>query len=229
MKRTGLLLALSLVVVITAAQKREQGKRENHPPTIGSFTSDINAVTHCPWPGSCGNGAKVANLTLVVTDVDGDNLKFECFSSTGKLSKCGRLMTWDLSKVANGVHNVRVSVRDGRGGQATAQVSVTVADCGACDRPPPPCPEIYISCPAEIQFSKLIKFGVKVVQAKKEKVTPTFYWTSSFGKITAGQGTSEIKVEPTDPEEEVRATVEVGSFDPSCKRIYSCTTKIRKR
>ena len=49
--------------------------------------------------------------------------------------------------VLRGLHEVQVKVTDGKGGTATAILSVRTVDASACDKPPPPCPVITVSIP----------------------------------------------------------------------------------
>jgi len=90
------------------------------------------------------------------------------------------------------------------------------------------CPTIYVSCPektvevdAPITFSGSWAGGFPYME-------PTYNWTISAGKITAGQGTPTIQVDtkglPDDTE--LTATFTLGGSPASCSRSASCMTKI---
>lgn len=90
------------------------------------------------------------------------------------------------------------------------------------------CPTIAASCPdktvepdAPITFSGSWSGGFPYME-------PTYSWTVSAGKITAGQGTPTIRVDtkglPDDTE--LTATFTVGGSPVECSKSASCTTKI---
>jgi len=230
MRRPGLLLTSILLVSlsIVAGQKRVKKARVNHPPQISSFSSSTRSVSLCPFYPCAPAGAEIARLTLVATDADRDALQFECAVLVGKLSACGPTMSWDLNNVLRGTHTIAVKVRDGQGGEATANLAITVQDCGVCDPPPPPCPTIEVSCPTQINNPKIVKCQVTISGSAEPYKPPSFKWSVQWGKIVKGQNTREIEVEPTDLDEEIRATVEVGSYDPSCSTTASCSVKIKQ-
>jgi len=215
-----------LVMLLNAsAQKRNQKRRVNRPPEITRFFSSTNAVFLCPW-ASCG--PEIAQLTLVATDVDHDRLQFDCAVSVGKLSGCGPSMSWDLNNAVRGIHTISVKVRDGHGGEATTQLAITVADCGTCDPPPPPCPTITISTPNEARDNRHLSFTVKTEGADGYR-DPSFNWTTSVGKIINGQNTSEVEIDASGFEgDELTVTVSVTGFDPACVTTVSKQFVVKK-
>lgn len=106
--------------------------------------------------------------------------------------------------------------------------TAAVSDSEACDPPPPPCPVIKVSCPDEMDHSKLFTYSA-LIEGDAEGRTPTsFKWKVNAGRIVNGQYSRAIEVttKGADGFENLTATVEVGGFDPSCLTTASCTTKI---
>ena len=128
-----------------------------------------------------------------------------------------------------GTHQVRVTVTDGRKGKADAALTVITVDSGACDPPPPPCPEIKVSCPNEIDQSKPFIFSALIIEGKAESYEPpSFRWKLNAGRIVKGQNGREIEATTTGANgfDYITATVEIGGFDPVCGMTASCSTKI---
>ena len=168
-------------------------------------------------------------LVVNATDPDGDPLSYEYSTSEGTISGEGRSVLWDLEGLPRGPHEVRVSVRDGKGGKVAAALRVTTADASACDPPPPPCPDVKVSCPVEMDKSKPFVFSARVESNANGGTPASFYWKINAGRIVKGQNTREIKVTTTgaDGFDSITATVDVGGFHPACAgTIVSCTTKI---
>jgi hypothetical protein len=91
---------------------------------------------------------------------------------------------------------------------------------------PFPCPVISVSCPDSVlKTDKNIIFHA-TVNGGEPKITPTFYWSSSDGRITKGQGTNAVTVRIDGPCPITTATVEIGGFAAGCARTASCTTCI---
>jgi PKD domain-containing protein len=92
------------------------------------------------------------------------------------------------------------------------------------------CPILKVSCPDSLEPGNSLKFTASV-EGGDQTVEPTYNWTVSAGAISSGQGTSTIEVDTSklSDNETVTATVELGGFDPNCKRADSCTTTVIKR
>ena len=170
----------------------------------------------------------VVDLLVSATDPDGDRLQYEYSTTEGTISGKGKLVIWDLNNVVRGPHEVRVTVTDGKGGKAEAALPVTTVDAGACDPPPPPCPVIKVSCPEEMDKSKLFTFSVVLEGEGKPYQPPSFYWKLNAGRIVNGQYGREIEATTTGANgfDKITATVEVRGLEPSCIMTGSCTTKI---
>lgn len=223
------LLAISLAFVfplLTTAEQKPRRQR-NRPPTIDSFTSSLTTIRVCPFlPTAADYDKPEVDLIVNATDPDSDALQYEYSKTDGSISGKGKSVIWDLDKVLRGPHQVRVTVTDGKGGKAEAALTVTTVDSGTCDPPPPPCPMVKVSCPEELEKSKPLVFSVLI--EGEGTYEPSFRWKLNAGRIVKGQYGREIEATTTGANgfDGIRATVEVGGFDPSCITSASCTTKI---
>ena len=221
-------LVFLLVGLLPASQQKSR-RQPNRPPVIESFTSSSKAVEICPFFRNSAVGPPVVGLYVSATDPDGDPLAYKYSVNEGKISGQGRLVSWNLDDLPRGPHEVRVTVTDGKGGKADASLTVTTVDAGACDRPPPPCPVIEVTCPAEMDKSEPFIFSVAVRGTAKPYQRNSFYWTVNAGRIVKGQNTRRIEASTTGANgfDKITATVEVGGFDPSCTgTTVSCSTNI---
>src|SRR6185369_9308997 len=145
-----------------------------------------------------------------------DQLLYTWSVTGGRLTGEGRSVTWDLSGVANGTYTATVEVNDGNQHTVSSSATVTVADCTDCVKPPPPCPQVSVSCPSDIDAGQPITFTASV-PGGDTAATYTYNWSESAGTITSGQGTSSITVDTTGiGGQSVTATVSIGGADPSC-------------
>lgn len=221
------LLAISLALVfplLTTAEQKPRRQR-NRPPTIDSFTSSSSTLRVCPFRPELFDKPEV-DLVVNATDPDGDTLQYEYSTTGGSILGEGKLVIWDLSNALQRKHEVRVTVTDGRGGKVEAALTVNMVDGSSCDPPPPPCPIVKVSCPDELEKSKPFVFSVLIEgQGTNE---PSFRWKLNAGRIVKGQYGREMEATTTGANgfDDIRATVEIGGFDPSCIMTASCTTKI---
>jgi hypothetical protein len=185
----------------------------------------------CP-PGtsstSCTPTGSEVTLTANATDPDNDQLLYTWSVTGGRLTGEGRSVTWDLSGVANGTYTASVEVNDGNQHTASGSATVTVGDCTGCEKPPPPCPVVSVSCPSDVGPGEPITFTASV-SGGEAGATWTYNWSVSAGTISSGQGTSTITVDTAGlGGQSVTATVSIGGADPSCTgTTASCTTNIR--
>lgn len=207
----------------------------NQPPVISSVTTSLSAIVRpCP-PGTssstCTPTGNEVTLTANATDPENDQLLYTWSVTGGRLTGEGRSVTWDLSGVANGTYTATVEVSDGTPGHTVSgSATVTVADCPGCEKPPPVCPTVSVSCPSEVDTNQPITFTASV-SGGESGATYTYNWSVSAGTITSGQGTSTITVDTTGAAaQSVTATVSIGGADPSCTgTTASCTTGIKPR
>jgi len=83
------------------------------------------------------------------------------------------------------------------------------------------CPIITVSCPDDLSAEKPLVYRANISGGSRW-VTPTYKWVASGGRITAGQGTSEVTLDPL-WNNHVTVTVEVGGYPASCSASASCS------
>jgi Bacterial Ig domain len=228
-----LLFSIILVfplIAVSPDSVQKSRRRANRPPSIESFTSSLTNLQICPFfPRAVVHDEPRVTLVVNATDPDGDSLNYEYSSKEGTISGKGQSVIWDLDRLPRGPHKVHVTVTDGRGGKANASLTVTTVDASGCDRPPPPCPSIKVSCSDEMDQSTLFIFSA-VIKSNVQSTTPvSFDWKTNEGTIVKGQNSREIEVSAARVQgvENITATVSVGGFDPSCSgTVVTCTTKI---
>jgi hypothetical protein len=83
------------------------------------------------------------------------------------------------------------------------------------------CPIINVSRPELASTGPTLTYKANI-QSGDPMVTPTFKWTVSVGKITGGQGTSEVSVD-SEGNNSITVTVEVIGYAANCpnKAAYS--------
>jgi len=210
--------------------KRLFGGRKNSPPVVCAVKASRTSLLHVCPPGeisdSCELTGQAVELNALAADADNDQLLYTWSVTGGQLSGEGRTVTWDLSGAANGTYTATVEVNDGNQHTANNFTKVTVADCGDCKRPPPPCPTVSVSCPTTVDVGEQLTFTASVTG---EVPNMTYNWSVSVGTISSGQGTSTINVDTAGlGGQSVTATLSVGGADPSCTgTTSSCTTSVK--
>lgn len=196
----------------------------NQPPTVSVSSSSASIMLPCP-PGessmSCSpSSSRSVDLTANASDPDNDTLLYTWSVTGGTLTGEGRGVSWNLGGVNPGTYTATVDVNDGNGHTVNGSTTVTVAACTECH---PPCPNVSVSCPSDVDQGSPITFTASAGDA-----SVTYNWSVSAGTISSGQGTSSITVDTAGlGGQTVTATVELGGLDPSCSRTASCTTGIR--
>jgi len=203
----------------------------NVAPVVNAVRPSPSAIVRpCPPPTSstsCTPSGNEVTLVAEATDANNDPLLYTWSVTGGRLSGEGRQVTWDLSGVQNGTYTATVEVADGAGLKANGSATVTVADCTGCVPPPPPCPQVSVSCPTDVEANQPITFTASVTGGP-EGATWTYNWSVSAGTISSGQGTSTITVDTNGiGGQSVTATVNIGGADPSCNNSASCTTAVK--
>jgi hypothetical protein len=212
--------------------KRLLGSRPNSPPVVCAVKASRTSLFRVCPPGESSETCEVTSqevvLNALAADADNDLLLYTWSVTGGTLSGEGRMVTWDLSGVANGTYTATVEVNDGNQHTANNSTIVTLADCADCKRPPPTCPTVSVSCTGEVEVDEPITFTASVSGGL---ANTTYNWSISAGTIIRGQGTSTITVDTTGlGDQSVTATVSVGGADPSCTgTTSSCTTSVKSR
>jgi K319L-like, PKD domain len=157
-------------------------------------------------------------------DPNRDELTYSWTVTGGTVRGEGREATWDLSGLAEGTYTATVEVNDGNQHTATGSTTVTIALCSGCDRPPPLCPTVSVSCGTRVA-NQSITFEASVAGGDPE-TKPNYNWSVTAGKIISGQGTSKITVDISDLGfRSITATVLLGGTHPACTISQaSCTS-----
>ena len=149
------------------------------------------------------------------TDPDNHTLLYTWSVTGATIRGEGREVTWDLSGVAEGTYTATVELNDGNQHTATGSTTVSVALCSGCERPPPPCPAVSVSCSNQVD-NQPITFEATVVGGDPKR-KPVYNWSVTAGTIIGGQGTSKITVDISAlGSRSITATVSLSGADPSC-------------
>lgn len=100
------------VLLLSAPSCAEQG---NHDPIITRLEAETDSVIPL---GS-------VRVTCTASDPDGDVLGYMWSASAGQMSGTGPTVTWTAPS-SQGSYNITVTVIDGRDGQVTGQLTITV-------------------------------------------------------------------------------------------------------
>jgi hypothetical protein len=199
------------------------------PPMVHSISTSKSLITFCPTTATgssnltCSPDRQV-KLVANAADPDGDTEFLYTWTVTGgTLQGEGRAVTWNLSGLAEGTYTATVELNDGNQHTATGSTTVTIALCSGCDRPPPLCPTVSVSCSNRID-NQPITFEATVAGGDPD-MKPLYNWSVTAGKIISGQGTSKLTVDISDlGSRSITATVSLGGAHPSCTTSQaSCT------
>ena len=165
-----------------------------------------------------------AQLTANARSADGSPLRYRWTVTGGKLKGEGANPSWDLTGLGPGVYKANVEVDDGRDLTCTAfsSTSIVVLDCP----PPPPqpvCPTVNISCPESVKEGENAIFSTTITGGTPaQRMTPSYEWTVTAGKIIGGQGTPSITVDTTGLSgQTIRANVNLTGYGVPCPATCS--------
>ena len=200
-----------------------------HLPPFVHLRASQSRITFCPSTANSSTAASCSperDVTLVAYAPDpeaGDQFLFTWAVTGGTIRGEGRQVNWDLNGVAEGTYTATVEMTDGHEHAVSTSTTVTIAVCSGCERPPPMCPSVTVSCPSDLG-SGTVPF-VATVEGGDPDMQPTFTWTTSAGKIVSGQGTSKLIVDASDlGGRSLTATVSLGGAHPACTVLQaSCT------
>jgi chitinase len=92
----------------------------NNPPVIESLTTDCPRVKQ----------SHSAILTCVASDPDGDELNYSWSAERGSIDGEDAEVTW-VGPNEFGTFVITLTVSDGRGGEASSEISIIVCSCGS--------------------------------------------------------------------------------------------------
>ena len=147
----------------------------NQPPVITSLTASAGLVSPS---GSC-------QVRCVASDPDRDELNYT-WSASGDISGEGSVATWTAPS-APGDYTIAVKVTDGRGGEATEQLTISVA----VNHPPR-----IVSLTSEFeQVRKAMATAIECTASDPDEDELNYTWSASGGNIT-GEGPVVTWVSP---------------------------------
>ena len=193
------------------------------------LSASNSLITFCPASAGVSTLASCSpdrEVTLVADgpESDADNEFIYAWAVTdGLIRGEGRRVTWDLSGVAEGTYTATVEMSDKYQHTVSTTTTVTIALCSGCERTPPLCPAVWVSCPAGLA-SKTVTFEA-IVEGGDPEMQPRFTWSITAGKIVSGQGASKLIVDVSElGGRSVTATVSLEGADPACTVSQaSCT------
>jgi hypothetical protein len=202
------------------------------PPRV-DISSSKSLITFCPTMTSSSNLVcapdREVKLVALAPESDAENQFLFTWSATGgRLRGDGREVTWDLSGLSEGAYTAVVELNDGNQHTANAATTVTIALCPGCDRPPPLCPTISVSCPSEITGQPIMFEAIVAGGDPELKPAYTYTWSITGGKIISGQGTSKLRVDISDlGSQSMTATAMLGGAHPACSAAEASCALLR--
>jgi hypothetical protein len=168
-------LTAGLVILAVAALLVGGCTSANHPPLISKLTSSAGWVNPS---GSC-------EVQCVASDPDGDELSYT-WSASGDIAGEGAAVTW-TAPAAPGFYTITVIVTDGRGGEATAPLTINVV----VNQPP-----VIESLTSEWQqVQKAMTTPIECVASDPDGDKLSYSWSVTGGNIT-GEGAVGTWVAP---------------------------------
>jgi hypothetical protein len=165
----GLVLLVAAILVIGGCI------RANQPPVISSLTVNVGWVSPSD---SC-------QVKCVASDPDGDELSYT-WSANGDISGGGSIVTW-TAPATPGDYTIMVKVTDGRGGEATMQLPISVA----FNHPP-----VIVSLTAERQRVRRAETcAIECTASDPDGDKLSYRWSATGGNIT-GEGGAVTWVAP---------------------------------
>jgi predicted secreted protein len=142
----------------------------NQPPAISSLTASEEQVSPS---GSC-------QVECAASDPDGDELSYTWSASGGDISGESSTVTW-TAPTAAGDYTIMVKVTDGKGGEATAELTIVVA----VNHPP-----VIDSLTAEPQVvERTMTSTVECTASDPDGDELSYTWSASGGDIS-GEGST---------------------------------------
>jgi len=166
----------SLIILVVATILIGGCVPANQPPVISSFTADEEQVSPS---GNC-------LVRCVVSDPDGDELSYIWSADGGNISGEGAEVTW-VAPEEVGAYTITVKVTDGRGGEATAQLTIDVVVNH------PPVIESLTAEPSPVRQGKTST--IECVASDLDEDELSYLWSADRGNIP-GQGSTATWTAP---------------------------------
>ncbi len=152
----------------------------NTSPVIRHLTANDMTSTTLVRPGGG------IELFCMATDIDADVLTYNWSASEGKLKGDGDTVLW-IAPESEGQYPLTVTVEDGKGGSATATITIRVTDSPS--EPPVISAVRCIGCTEGIEASRWSTYELKCEASDPEEGPLRYIWFASTGKIE-GNGPS---------------------------------------
>ncbi len=167
----------SLIILVFAALLIGSCTPPNQPPVISSLTANEEEINPA---GSC-------QIECIASDPDEDELSYTWSAEAGNIFGEGHTVTW-IAPDAVGAYTIVVEVTDGRDGEETTQVTISVV---APNQPP----EI-VSLTTEWQrLRKASTSTIECVASDPDEDELNYTWSAEAGSIT-GKGDTVTWVAP---------------------------------
>jgi len=160
----------SLIILVVATILIGGCAPANQPPVISSFTADEEQVSPS---GNC-------LVRCIVSDPDGDELSYIWSADGGNISGEGAEVTW-VAPEEVGAYTITVKVTDGRGGEATAQLTIDVVVNH------PPVIESLTAEPSPVRQGKTST--IECVASDLDEDELSYLWSADRGNIPGQDST----------------------------------------
>ena len=167
----------SLIILVVAALLIGGCTPANQPPVISSLTANEEQITP----------AGICQIECIASDPDGDSLSYIWLAGGGNISGEGSIVTW-IAPDAPGAYTITVEVTDGRGGEATTQLTINVV---AINHPP-------VIESLTTGRKKVVKAGTSTIQcvaSDPDGDELSYIWSAERGNIS-GEGAMVTWVAP---------------------------------
>jgi len=193
----------------------------NTSPIIGSLGTDSEWILP----------SDRLQMVCSASDLDGDTLSYEWTATGGAISGTGESVNWTAPQEV-GLYNIAVVVRDGRGGEDTAFLSLSVAT-----RPPPIIEKLTVTA-REPKYLKTDSSGYTVGRTKQYDIAcnvsdasdvVSYSWSCESGAIS-GEGSMITWTAPDESLNRTTVTVVVSDVyggmvtERVVFRVASCTS-----
>jgi hypothetical protein len=112
------------IITVTVADSKGGSAQASLPITVGANQSPMISSLEASPSGILSGGS--TTLTCIASDPDGDVVRYSWSASEGSITGVGNKVTW-VGPNKGGNYNITVIVSDGKGGETTGNVMVTVS------------------------------------------------------------------------------------------------------
>jgi hypothetical protein len=202
----------ALLILFSSVSHAQTTRTENvgfSPPSL-SVAADPAVLTAC-----AGDKTAIVHLNASGTSTRANPATYVWRASAGKIEGAGATATWDLAGLAPGAYKAFVEVKSGPENEECETFSSTTVFVN-CSPMPPVCPNVSISCPAQILPDQPVTFTASIAGGSAD-IPANYSWSISGGTIIEGQGTPTIKVDTKGfAGQTIRAQFAVNGYPQEC-------------